>query len=97
MKKTYRYWMFAAAALVSLQAPVAEAAVDPYIAWMAADVDRAEVERIIQTLQDFGTRNTFTPECALAADWVLNEMAGSGLSPFYESFTVKPQQESELD
>ena len=59
---------------------------DPTVALIAADVQRDNVETVIQTLQDFQTRYSYSPECDAAGDWLYSAMAGYGVDVSFESF-----------
>jgi hypothetical protein len=59
---------------------------DPLVTEMASEVSRDNVTDIIQTLEDFGTRYSFTTQCDAAADWVYATMEGFGVEVAFEEF-----------
>jgi hypothetical protein len=59
---------------------------DPAVAYLASQVTQENVTSIIQTLEDFGTRYSYTEECDQAAEWIHDRMLGYGLSVSYQPF-----------
>ncbi len=74
-------------ALLSLCWNTVSHAQDP-VATMAADVEMQNVRNIIQTLEGFGTRYSFTTECDEAADWLFATLEGFGVEVSNEEFDV---------
>jgi hypothetical protein len=59
---------------------------DPLVDHIAAQVSRDNVTAIIQTLQDFGTRYSYTTQCDDAAAWLHTSMQDLGLEVWFEEF-----------
>jgi Zn-dependent M28 family amino/carboxypeptidase len=59
---------------------------DPLVDHIASQVSQDNVTAIIQTLQDFGTRYSYTTQCDDAADWLHTTMQGFGLEVSFEEF-----------
>jgi hypothetical protein len=69
----------------ALLTPLASAQ-DPLVEHIASQVSRDNVTSVIQTLEDFGTRYSYTSECDEAADWLHATLAGFGLEVSFEEF-----------
>jgi hypothetical protein len=69
----------------SLFAPLTPAQ-EPLIDHIAAQVSRDNVTGFIQTLEDFGTRYSYTSQCDDAADWLHTTLQGFGLEVSFEEF-----------
>jgi Zn-dependent M28 family amino/carboxypeptidase len=65
--------------------PVADAQ-DPQVAQMASDVSLESVTNFIQTLENFGTRYSYTSQCDDAATWIYSTLEGFGIEVYYEEF-----------
>jgi hypothetical protein len=72
------------AACLFLVAPAT--AQEPLVEHIASQVTRDNVTTIIQTLEDFGTRYSYTTQCDDAADWLHATLEGFGLEVSYEPF-----------
>jgi len=59
---------------------------DPLVDHIASQVDRGRVTAVIQTLEDFGTRYSYTTECDDAADWIHATFQSYGLEVYFEEF-----------
>ncbi|MFC2172541.1 M28 family metallopeptidase [Acidobacteriota bacterium] len=88
MKKTDESacFRFMLPVLMLLLLPALTWAQDPLISEIALKVERNKVESIIQTLEDFGTRYSFTSRCDAAADRLFREMEGYGIEVYFEEF-----------
>jgi len=83
MRKT---WLASCVVSVSvLAAPLAQGQ-DPFVAFMASEVRQDEVTAIIQTLEGFGTRYSYTTECDDAADWLHATLESYGLEVSFQEF-----------
>lgn len=69
----------------ALTAPLAVSQ-DPLVGSMASQVTQDNVTSIIQTLEDFGTRYSYTAQCDAAADWLYAALQGYGLEVSFEEF-----------
>jgi len=59
---------------------------DPLVDHIASRVDPDRVQSTIQTLEDFGTRYSYSPQSDLAADWLHDTLAGWDLEVSFEEF-----------
>jgi Zn-dependent M28 family amino/carboxypeptidase len=59
---------------------------DPLVDAVASQVSQDNTTAIIQTLEDFGTRYSFTTQCDDAADWIYATMESSGIQVAFEEF-----------
>lgn len=72
----------------SLNAPAGDP-LHPLVAPMVGRVSTADLVAWVQALQDFGTRECITPQCELAAAWLLGELGRFNLMPRTEAFTLE--------
>jgi hypothetical protein len=75
-------------AAVLLFATSGARAEDPLVNHLSSQVTQDNVTTIIQTLEDFGTRYSFSPECDEAGDWLYDRMASYGIEVSFEEFTA---------
>ena len=68
-----------------LAAPGASAQ-DPFVDAIASQVSQENTTAIIQTLENFGTRYSYTTQCDEAADWIYATMESSGIPVAFEEF-----------
>ena len=61
---------------------------DPLVDYLSSQVTQDNVTTIIQTLEDFGTRYSFAPECDEAGDWLYDRMVSYGIEVEFEAFTA---------
>jgi hypothetical protein len=66
-------------------APVTHAD-DPLVTYIASKVSQEEVTAVIQTLEGFGTRYSYTPQCDDAADWLYATLESYGIEVYFEEF-----------
>jgi hypothetical protein len=59
---------------------------DPLVEHIASQVSRDNVTSVIQTLENFGTRYSYTNQCDQAADWIHAEFESYGLEVSFEEF-----------
>jgi hypothetical protein len=59
---------------------------DPIVAHLSSEVRQENVTNIIQTLEDFGTRYSYTTQCDDAADWLFTVLEGYGIEVSFEEF-----------
>jgi Zn-dependent M28 family amino/carboxypeptidase len=59
---------------------------DPVISAIASEVSRPNVTSTIRTLENFGTRYSYTASCDVAADWIYAKLEGYGLEVSFEEF-----------
>jgi Zn-dependent M28 family amino/carboxypeptidase len=64
---------------------------DPIVGDIAAEVSQENVTAIIQQLEGFGTRYSYSPQCDAAADWLYTTLAGFGLEVSFEGFEYNGQ------
>lgn len=61
----------------------------PLVAPMVDRVSTGDLVAWVQALQDFGTRECITPQCELAAAWLLGELGRFNLMPRTEAFALE--------
>ncbi|MBP7864848.1 MAG: M28 family peptidase [Acidobacteria bacterium] len=61
----------------------------PLVAPMVSRVATADLVAWVQALQDFGTRECITPQCELAAVYLLGELGRFNLMSHLEAFTIE--------
>ena len=72
---------------LSGRAPVVEPLTDPEIEAIVALVSQAQYSAYIQTMQNFGTRYSYTSGCRAAEQWAANTLIGFGYSTELYPFT----------
>ncbi|MBC8204938.1 MAG: M28 family peptidase [FCB group bacterium] len=60
----------------------------PFVQELVNQVSYTQYLDYLQSLQDFGTRNTLTTGCDNAAAWILGQFQSMGLTAYYNNFTI---------
>jgi hypothetical protein len=65
---------------------------NPVVQDFINQVSQTQYNEYLQTLQNFGTRNSRTAQCDSAAVWIYNTMQSFGLTVSYDYFTLSTMQ-----
>lgn len=59
---------------------------------IASEISTDNLRAMVTSLQNFGTRYVYTPNCQQAADYIFNYFSGLGLQPRFHEFTYSGAQ-----
>ncbi|MFH1863013.1 MAG: M28 family peptidase, partial [bacterium] len=62
--------------------------INPFVAVLLDEVSQTSYANYLQTLQDFDTRNTYTPQCDNAALWIQQQFESFGLTVELDTFQI---------
>jgi hypothetical protein len=62
--------------------------IHPFVGVILDRISASNYQNFIQTLQNFGTRNSYNTQSINAASWIFQTLQGYGLSPSSETFEV---------
>ena len=65
----------------------------PMVQEFVDQVSQTQYVEYVRTLQEFVTRNTFTPECDSAGVWIMEQLASFGLDAYQHPYTFFSQTE----
>ncbi len=72
---------------ISLDGLTFKAQFNDFIQTIVGEIDRSNLKAYVQSLQDFQTRYTLTPNCNLAGQFLLNYFQTIGLDAWLQTFT----------